>query len=460
MSDQLSSNEISLRVAIIGSGPSGFYTAGELLKQKDLNLILDMYDRLPVPHGLVRYGVAPDHQKIKSVTKIFDRTAANPNFRFFGNVTLGTDITHDELRKHYDQIVYAVGAPSDRRLNIPGEDSTNSLSATRFVAWYNGHPDAVDLEIDLSCESAVVVGAGNVALDVARVLAKSVDDLRETDIADHALEQLAESQIKDIYIIARRGPAQLKFTVPELREFGHLASAAPVVDPQALVLDSASQLALEGNSVATRNMELLREFAATEAGDKPRRVHFKFLMSPTEILSENGQISAVQVEQNELQATDSGYLNAQGTGQYQTIPAGLVLRSVGYRGIPLDGVPFDPRRGVIPNEMGQVMNPELNQPVPGEYVVGWIKRGPSGVIGTNKPDAVETVKCMLADLPTLKPASRPEPEAINALLNERGVRVVSIADWQKIDQAELARGEREGRPRVKMVDIEEMLAGL
>jgi len=445
MSNELGSSTRPVRVAIIGSGPSGFYTAGELLKQKEVNLTIDMYDRMPVPYGLVRYGVAPDHQKIKNVTKIFDRTAADPRLRFFGNVELGENITHDELRTHYDQIVYAIGASSDRRLGIPGEEAANSLSAVNFVAWYNGHPDAVDLEVDLSCEAAVVVGAGNVALDVSRLLAKTADELRETDIANHALEQLAESRIKDIYILIRRGPAQIKFTVPELREFGHLANATPVVDPADLVLDPMSQSSLEGNSVATRNMELLHEFAAIEKHDKLRRVHFKFLASPVEIMAEGGSITAVRVEENELQEAGAGRLSSIGTGRCETIEAGLILRSVGYRGVPLAGVPFDERRGIIPNQMGRVIDLKTDQPVAGEYVVGWVKRGPSGVIGTNKPDGVETAKCMLADLSSLNPASNPDPNAIDNLLKERGIQVVSNADWQKIDQAELARGQAEGR---------------
>ncbi len=460
MTDLLGTTERPLRVAIIGAGPSGFYAAGALLQQKEIIVLVDMFDRLPTPHGLVRYGVAPDHQKIKSVAKVYDRTAADPRFRFFGNVDLGRAITHADLRRHYDQIVYAVGAQADRKLNIPGEELAGSFSATEFVAWYNGHPDFADLPLDLSCEAAVVVGVGNVAMDVARILAKSVDELRSTDITDYALETLATSRIKDIYVLARRGPAQVKFTPPEIKEFGELAIADVVVSDADLLLDPASAAEAAADPETQRNLAYLQEYAARPLGGKARRVHFRFLTSPVELLGDDGRVRAVRVEKNELRADDKGSLNAHGTGEFETIPAGLILRSVGYKGIPLADVPYDKRSGIIPNAQGRVKDPERGQVVAGEYVVGWAKRGPSGVIGTNKPDAIETVTNMLADLSVITPAPQPDPAAIDALLEERQIRVVTIDGWRILDRLEIENGNAQGKPRVKFTRIQDMLAAL
>jgi len=460
LSTQLGTADRPLRIAIIGAGPSGFYAAGSLLQQKDVAVTVDMFDRLPTPYGLVRYGVAPDHPKIKSVTKVYERTAADPRFRFYGNVDFGTDITHADLRRHYDEILYAVGAQSDRKLNIPGEDLAGSFSATEFVAWYNGHPDYADLTFDLSGETAIVIGVGNVAMDVARVLAKSVDELKTTDIADHALETLATSNVKDIYVLSRRGPAQVKFTPPEIKEFGELAIADVVVDEAELVLDEASAAAAADSSETQRNLDHLRDFSTRELTGKERRVHFRFLLSPVELLEEAGKVVGVRIEKNLLRADESGYLNAEGTGEFETLPAGLVLRSVGYKGIPLEDVPYDQRRGTIPNEQGRVQDPAHGEALRGEYVVGWAKRGPSGVIGTNKPDAVETVKLMLADLSNIEPAPLPDPTAIEALLEERKLDFVTIEGWHIIDQLEVAKGEQEGRPRVKFTRVQEMLEAL
>jgi ferredoxin--NADP+ reductase len=447
-------------VAIIGAGPAGFYAAGALFQQKNVQLTIDMFDRLPAPHGLVRYGVAPDHQKIKAVAKVYDRTAADPRFRFFGNVQFGKDMTHEDLRRYYDQIIYAVGAQMDRRLGIPGEELAGSLSAAEFVAWYNAHPDSTDLTIDLNCESAVVVGVGNVAMDVARILAKTVAELAGTDITDYALEKLATSQIKDIYILARRGPAQAKFTPPELKEFGELAHADVVVSAAELELDPHSVAEVAADPETQRNLALLREYASRSLSGKPRRVHFRFLVSPVEIIGETGQVTAVRIEKNELRADANGNLNAHGSGAYEIIPAGLVLRSVGYIGTPLPGVPFDKRRATIPNQQGRVSDPTTGQVVPGEYVVGWAKRGATGVIGTNRPDASETVQHMIADLAQLQPAAVPDPEAIDALLYERQVPFVSSSDWRILDEIELATGAARGKPRVKFTRVQEMLEAM
>lgn len=454
----LGTEDRPLRVAIVGAGPSGFFAAGALFQQKNLHVTIDVFDRLPAPYGLVRYGVAPDHQKIKSVTKAYDRTAANPHFRFFGNVEFGADITLDEMRQHYDRIIFAVGAQSDRRLNIPGEDLAGSISATEFVAWYNGHPDYVDLDVDLSVEDVIVVGVGNVAMDVARILAKTVEELQDTDIADHALEKLAQSNVKNIHILSRRGPAQAKFTNAEIREFGELANADPVVDPEELKIDPLSAKEIETDNVAQRNLEILREFSEREPSGKPRRVYFRFLVSPVELIGENGKVSQARIEFNELRAVEGGYLNAVGIEQYETLPAGLVLRSVGYRGVPLPAVPFEQRSGTIPNREGRIFDPESGDNVPGLYVVGWAKRGPSGVIGTNKPDAVETVERLLEDTAETPGAADPNPAAIPALLQKRGIQYVDVDGWHAIDRVELERGETAGRPRVKFVRAEEMLA--
>lgn len=460
MANQIGTQERPLRVAIIGAGPSGFYATGALFQQKDVQVSVDMFDRLPAPHGLVRYGVAPDHQKIKAVAKVYDRTAANMRFRFFGNVEFGRDITHTDLRRHYDQIVYAVGAQADRKLNIPGENLKGSLSATEFVAWYNGHPDFVDLDLDLSCESAVVIGVGNVAMDVARILAKSAEELKTTDIADYALEALSASKIKDIHVLSRRSVAQVKFTPPEIREFGELSTADILVDPAELALDPLSAAEILGDTEANKNIEGLREYAKRGLSGRPRRVHFRFLVSPVEIYGENGKVAAVRIEKNVLYPDETGYLNAQGTGQFETISAGLVLRAVGYRGIPLPDVPYDTRKGIISNEQGRVKNQETGALLVGEYVVGWAKRGPTGVIGTNKPDAAETVEHMWEDFPHLTPAPEPELDAINAMQEARQIQFVSIDHWRRLDQLEVAQGEARGKPRVKFTNVEEIWEAL
>lgn len=459
MTANLGSVERPLRAAVIGAGPSGFYAAAALLKQ-GASVTVDLFERLIAPHGLVRYGVAPDHQNIKAVAKTYDRTAADPAFRYFGNVEIGKDIKHEELKRHYDVIFYATGAQSDRRLGIPGEALPNSMSATQFVAWYNGHPDYKCLEVDLSCEAAIVVGVGNVAMDVARILAKSVEELADTDIADHALAALAKSNIKDIYIVARRGPAQVKFTNAEVREMGHLKIADAIVLDNELRLDRASSAAIEGDTAMQKNLDYLRAYTEIGHTGKSRRVHFRFLLSPVEIIGEDGKIVAVKMEKNVLRASVNGDIKASGTGEFETIAAGLILRSVGYKGMPLEGVPFDRRHGVIPNEVGRVVDLDTGKVMTGEYVAGWIKRGPTGVIGTNKPDAIESVNSMFEDLQQEKIVPAPEPslDAIPALLAARGVRYVAKDDWMAIDAKEIVDGKAKGKPRVKIVEREAMLA--
>lgn len=453
----LGSAERPLRVAIVGSGPSGFYAAEALFKSST-TVQVDMFDRLPTPFGLVRGGVAPDHQKIKAVTKVYDRIAGHEHFAFFGNVTIGHDLKVEELRQYYDAIVLACGAETDNRLGIPGEDLPGSHTATEFVGWYNGHPDYRNRVFDLSQEIAVVIGQGNVAMDVSRILAKSVDELRHTDIAEYALDALAESEVKEIHLVGRRGPAQAKFTTPEIKEIGELALCDVIVRAEDLVLDPASQAELDdpNNQTAQKNMAVLHTFAERTPGGRPRQYVLHFRKSPIELRGA-GRVESIVLERNRLEG-EAFHTRAVGTGEIETLACGLVFRSVGYRGVPLPSVPFDEKRGTIPNAAGRVRDGAGI--VPGLYVAGWIKRGPSGVIGTNKPDSHETVASILADLPNLAPCTTPDSQALKHLLAQRGVRAVSYADWQRIDAAEIERGKAIGKPREKFSRIEEMLGVL
>jgi ferredoxin--NADP+ reductase len=438
-----------LRVAVVGSGPAGFYAADALLKSEDPRVEVDVLDRLPTPWGLVRLGVAPDHENIKAVSRAFERTATKPGFRFFGNVEVGSTVSHEELVSIYDAVVYTVGAQTDRRLGIPGEDLPGSWPATAFVAWYNGHPEFQDLRFDLSTARAVVIGNGNVAIDCARMLSLTAEELAPTDTIDAAAEAIAHSPLREIVMLGRRGPAQAAFTPPELKELGELAGAEPVVDPHDLELDAASAHALElDRERARRNYELLQEFAARPLAGKPRRIVLRFLVSPLAILGEE-KVEGVEVARNEL-VEDGGRLVARPTGETERIACGLVLRSVGYKGVALPGVPFDDRSATIPNERGRAQRCERT------YVAGWIKRGPSGVIGTNKKDATETVDLLLEDARGGRLAA-PGPRDLADLLREKGVEFVDHAGWQAIDAAERAAGEPLNRPRVKLVSWEKLL---
>ena len=458
----IGSTENPLRVAIVGTGPSGFYAAGHLLKSKshpDLIVQVDMFDRLPTPWGLVRGGVAPDHPNIKAVSRVYEKTAQHPEFRFFGNVELGRDISRAELTDRYHAVIYAVGAQTDRRMGIPGEDLPGSWAATEFVAWYNGHPDYRDLEFDLSCERAVVIGNGNVAADVARMLALTRDELAATDVADHALDVLAESAVREIVVIGRRGPAQVAFTNPELLELGEMTDADVFVDSRDVALDPLSQAFVESEDAsitARKNVDILNGYASREPAGKRRRIVLRFLVSPVEILGDD-RVTGIRVCRNELAADDAGAVRACATEEVETIECGLVFRSIGYRGMPVEDLPFDERRGVIPNELGRVV--DAGEHLPGEYVTGWIKRGPTGIIGTNKRDAQETVDALLADLDAgaLGPPGEPDRDALEELLAERRPDHVTYAGWEAIDRAEKATGEPQGRPRVKLSTFEELL---
>jgi ferredoxin/flavodoxin---NADP+ reductase len=432
-----------IRVAVVGSGPAGFYAAGALLASDDPVVAVDMIERLPTPWGLVRLGVAPDHPNIKAVSRAFEKIAAQPGFRFFGNVEVGSDVTHDELAERYDAVLYAVGAQTDRQLGIPGEELPGSWPATAFVAWYNGHPDFQHLEFDLSHERAVVIGNGNVALDVARMLALTPEELAPTDTTDEAIEAINEAGVREILVVGRRGPVQAAWTPVEVGELGELAGADILVDPAQLELDAESAAELDAAPpTVKRNVQHLRDYAERSPAGKPRAIRLRFLASPVSI------VGAERVEGIELVRNELADGRAVATDETEAVPCGIVFRSVGYRGVELPGVPFDEGSGTIPNEGGRVRA--------GLYVAGWIKRGPSGVIGTNKKDATETVGLVLEDVRSgaLRAASG---EDLEELLSERGVDHVMYAGWEAIDATERAAGEPAGRPRVKLCTWDELL---
>jgi ferredoxin/flavodoxin---NADP+ reductase len=451
-----------LRVAIVGSGPSGFYAAGHLLKSKshpDVSVQVDVYDRLPTPWGLVRGGVAPDHPNIKAVSRVYERTAAHPEFRFFGNVEYGTQLTHDDLHARYHAIIYAVGAQTDRRMGIPGEDLPGSWAATEFVAWYNGHPDYRDLEFDLSCERAVVVGNGNVAADVARMLALTREELAQTDVADHALDVLAESGIREIVVLGRRGPAQAAFTNPELLELGEMTDADVFVEPRDIEVDPLSRAWLESGAASStqrKNVEILTGYAGRAPEGKRRRIVLRFLVSPLELLGTE-RVEGIRICRNELRDEGTG-LRACSTDTIEELGCGIVFRSIGYRGTPVQGLPFDEASGTIPHEAGRILD-EQGAQLRGDYVVGWIKRGPTGIIGTNKRDAQETVDELFEDLDAghLNEPADPSRDSLEELLAERAPDHVTYSGWEAIDAAEKAAGEPHGRPRVKLTRTEELL---
>jgi ferredoxin--NADP+ reductase len=439
------------RVAIVGAGPAGAFAAASVLRARG-DAEIDLFERLPTPWGLLRAGVAPDHQEIKRLEDTFDRKTLARGCRFLGNVEVGVDVTHADLMRCYTAVLYATGAQTDKSLGISGEDLPGSWAATEFVAWYNGHPDYRDRHFDLSARRAVVIGNGNVAADVTRMLTRSQEELERTDIADHALEALRESRIEEVVVLGRRGPAQAAFTSAELRELGHMEGVALHVGPEGAELDPVSErwLREEGTFTARKNVQLLREFAAAGApAGARRRISLRFLRSPVEVRG-NGRVEAVDVARNEIVRTPDGWLRAQRRGEdLETIECGLVLRSVGYRAVPLPDVPFDERYFVLPNERGRVLAPD-GEPLPGVYAVGWIKRGPTGILGTNKRDAEETVGCLVEDLDALPPPS----ERIDARLPPT---VVTADGWRAIDTLELDRGRGAQRPRVKLASRTELL---
>jgi len=459
-SAELGTQHNPLRVAIIGSGPSGFYAAEALLKSAPA-VSVDMFERLPAPFGLVRNGVAPDHPKLKEAIFVYAKIAEHPQFSFFGNVTIGHDVTVAELRASHHALVFCCGAETDRKLDIPGDELPGSHTATEFVGWYNGHPDYRNREFDLSSKVAVVIGQGNVAVDVCRILSKTIDELKHTDIAQHALDALADSKIREIHMIGRRGPAQAKFTHGEIRELGELADCDPIVNPDDLKLnpESEAELADKRNRSPIKNMEILSTFANRPAPTKRKRCYLRFLASPVE-LQGSDRVERLVLARNHLEGEPFKQI-ARETGEKIVLDCGLVFRSIGYRGVPMLGLPFDERRGVFSNRDGRVTEPD-GSALPGLYCAGWIKRGPSGIIGTNRADSVATVKALLSDVErkSIDTTARPGADIIYPMLKARSVRVFGYPDWLKIDAAEIERGAPLGKPREKFTLIEEMLVAL
>jgi len=444
-----------LRVAIVGSGPAAFYAAGGLLASEDPPVEVDMIERLPTPWGLVRLGVAPDHPQLKTVSRAFEKIAARPGFRFFGNVEVGRVVMHDELLALYDAVIYAIGAQTDRHLGIPGEELLGSWAATELVAWYNGHPDFQHLPFDLAHERAVVVGNGNVALDVARMLALTRAELEPTDTTDAAIDAICGSRIQEIVVLGRRGPVQAAWTSAELQELGELAGADVVVDSAELELDPASQAELAaGSNIVQRNMEILREFAARGPATKPRVVRLRFRVSPVVLLGTE-RVEGVEVVHNRLEQDERGQVRAVPTDEREVIACGLVFRSVGYRGVGVPEAPFDEQTGTMPNDRGRVLGGD-GAPIVGLYCAGWIKRGPTGVIGTNKKDATETVELLLEDARAGQLQER-SGDRLEELLADRDAEVVMYAGWEAIDEVERMHGAEMGRPRVKLCTWDALL---
>ncbi|MFN2425193.1 MAG: FAD-dependent oxidoreductase [Candidatus Binatia bacterium] len=444
-----------LRVAVIGAGPAGFYTVEALLKHPEVHVEVDLFERLPAPYGLLRYGVAPDHPKIKSVSAVYDRLCENPHVRFLGNVSVGMgDLTVEELGAHYDQVVVATGCETDRRLGIDGEDLPGSHCATSFVAWYNGHPDFTTLAVNLDVERAVIVGIGDVAMDLARMLLRDPADLATTDIADYALEALRRSRIREVVILARRGPAEGAFAAKELEDIAELPGLDVSVDA-GLVRD-ATAAADPHHGTERHKLEVLTRIAAAQGRDATRTLALRFLTSPVEIVGDGGRVCAVRIEHNELVRRGEDVV-ARGTGRTESVPAGLVLRSVGYLGVPIPGLPFDPSRGTVPNVDGRVLDDGSIRPR--VYVAGWIKRGATGVVGTNKADAASTVARMLEDLPQLdsRDADAVSRGAIDNALRARGIRVVTWEGWKRIDRREREEGAAAGKVRRKLTSISDLL---
>ncbi len=448
-----------MRVAIIGSGPAGFYAAEALLKRADAVVDVDMFDRLPTPYGLVRGGVAPDHQKIKTVIRVFATTAARPTFRFLGNVRLGRDVTVAELRQHYHQIVYATGNEADRRLGIPGEGIARCTPATVFVGWYNGHPDYRHAQIDLSVHRAAVVGNGNVAVDAARILLRTPAELERTDIAAHALEALRNSQVREVFILGRRGPEQAAFSPAELKELGKMEAADPVVAPGEL----AGYVGWEstGNAEKDKNLKILQSFAAQQPRAHAKKLHLRFLVSPTEVIADAaGNVAGLALERNRLEARTGGTVAARGTGEIEVLEVGMVLPAIGYAAERIAGVPYDEEARVIANDDGRVVDPVSRAVIANEYVVGWARTGPKGLIGEHKRASAHVVGHMIADGAEFAPRALPKRDAIVSLLRQRGLQLVSFNDWKQLDDVEVARGARRGAPRDKIADVEAMLAVL
>ena len=436
-------------MAIVGSGPSGFFAAASLLKS-DLEVRVDMLEMLPTPWGLVRSGVAPDHPKIKSISAQFEKISADPRFRFFGNISVGEHVQAAELAERYDAVVYAIGAQADRVLGIPGEDLPGSVAAVDFVGWYNAHPHFGEVAPDLSADRAVVIGNGNVALDVARILISDPEILAQTDIADHALDLLGPRGVREVIVVGRRGPLQAPFTTMELRELGHMEQMSQVdivVERADFEHITDEDLAAADKTVKT-NIKVLRQYAEMEPEDAKRRVVFRFATSPIEIRGTD-RVESIVLGRNEL-VDEGGRVVAKDTGEREELPVQLVVRAVGYRGVAVDGLPFDEKSGTIPHTAGRVEGRR------NEYVVGWIKRGPSGVIGSNKKDSADTVETLLADLGEPGFDEGHDAELAQWLLSRQPL-LVTDDHWARIDSHERATGDAQHRPRVKLTSVADLL---
>ena len=450
-----------LNVAIIGSGPSGFYAAEHLLKQENITIEVDMFERLPTPYGLVRAGVAPDHQQIKSVQKVYERLAQNSHFRFWGNITFGMDILKSEFLNYFDAIIYAVGAQSDRSMNIKGENLSGSFSATEFVGWYNGHPDYSNLEFDFSGENVAITGIGNVALDVARILAKTIEELSTTDIAQHALDQLAQSKIKNIYLIARRGPLQSAFTPVGTKELLKMSKSIAYVDPKELKIEEETKKIIEEtkDKRIIQNLQFLDQISKNDPTQYDKVIHFLFRRSPLELYGVDGKVNGIRIVKNELFQDEHGNLKAKATDVCENIETNLVFRSIGYKLDPIKDVPYDDKKGIIANKNGRVFDIAKNKILKNEFVTGWAKRGPSGVIGTNKPDAVETVNYLLEDLKNKTSDSLCETQSIRIKkwLDLENIKYVPFNEWQILDSHEIQSGRSKEKPREKITSVDDML---
>jgi ferredoxin--NADP+ reductase len=448
------------RVAVVGAGPAAFYTAEALLKAAPNEVGVDLFDRLPVPFGLVRGGVAPDHQNIKGVVKVYNKIAATAGFRFVGNVRVGRDVTVDELARHYHQIVYAFGCESDQKLGVPGEDLAGVYAATDFVGWYNGHPDHRHHRFDLArARRVALVGNGNVAMDVARILLASPDELAKTDIADHAVPVLRESRVREVVLLGRRGPAQAAFSPKEIEEIAELPDVDVVVTAADAHVDAMSQAWLdkEGARSQQRNVEFLRGRVPAGEGERTKKLRCRFLVAPVELLGDGGRLRAVRIERMELVADELGVPRPKPTGSIEELPVDLLFKAIGYRGIPLPGVPFDDRKGIVRNLDGRVIESQGGPVRVGHYASGWCKRGPTGLIGTNSLDAKATVEAMKADRAdgrTLQPTNGD----LLPVLQARGVDVVTWADWQRLDAWELQEGTTRSKLRHKLSVVDEMMA--
>lgn len=439
-----------LRVAVIGAGPAGIF-ASDILTKSDVDVSVDIIERNPTPFGLIRYGVAPDHPRIKEIVKALKRVLSQDDIRFFGNVGYGTDLKLDDLQQFYDAVIFATGAHKDRQIQIPGIDLRGSHGAADFVSWYNGHPDA-HTEWPLEAESVAVLGAGNVALDVARMLAKTADELLFTEIPDNVYRGIKANRAQDVHLFARRGPAQVKFTPMELRELGHSPNIDVIVHPEGFDLDEGSMDSISASKSVKLVVDTLQNYIAKDATGAAHRIHIHFCQSPVEVLGEDGQVVGLRTERTELDGTG----NASGTGEFTDWPVQSVYRAIGYLSDNLAGLPFDATTGVVPNDGGRVIDID-GEPLPGAYVTGWIKRGPIGLIGHTKSDAAQTIDMFLSDLDALVAPEQPEVEAVDRYLDSRGIAFTTWEGWEKLDAHEILRGESQGRERVKVVARDDMV---